>query len=50
LWRQGQKSETVVIQHITVKETVDERILKSLKEKDNTQSALIDAVRANLKI
>ncbi|OJU13568.1 MAG: DEAD/DEAH box helicase [Clostridiales bacterium 43-6] len=50
LWRQGQTSETVVIQHITVKETVDERILKSLKEKDNTQSALIDAVRANLKI
>ncbi len=50
LWRQGQASETVVIQHITVKETVDERILKSLKEKDNTQTALIDAVRANLKI
>lgn len=48
LWRQGQKSETVVIQHIITKGTIDERILKALSEKDRTQTALIDAVKANL--
>lgn len=48
LWRQGQKSETVVVQHIITKDTIDERILKALSEKDNTQSALVSAVKANL--
>ena len=48
LWRQGQKSETVVVRHIIVKDTIDERILKALSDKDYTQSALIDAVKANL--
>jgi SNF2 family DNA or RNA helicase len=48
LWRQGQKSETVVVQHIIAKGTIDERILKALSVKDHTQNALIDAVKANL--
>ncbi len=48
LWRQGQKSETVIIQHIVTKGTVDERILKALKEKDETQTALMTAVRAEM--
>lgn len=48
LWRQGQQSETVVVQHIVTKGTIDERILKALSEKDRTQTALIDAVKANL--
>ena len=48
LWRQGQKSETVVVQYIITKGTIDERILKALSDKDNTQSALISAVKANL--
>ncbi len=48
LWRQGQSSETVVIQHIVTKGTIDERILKALSEKDSTQQSLIDAVKANL--
>lgn len=48
LWRQGQKSNTVVIQHIVAKDTVDERILKALTEKNNTQEALIAAVKAEL--
>lgn len=48
LWRQGQQSETVVVQHIIAKGTIDERILKALSEKDSTQSALIGAVKANL--
>ncbi len=47
LWRQGQKS-TVVIQHIIAKGTIDEQIMRALKKKDNTQSALIDAVKADL--
>ena len=50
LWRQGQQSETVVVQHIITKGTIDERIMKALSEKDNTQAALIDAVKADLKI
>lgn len=47
LWRQGQKN-TVVIQHIITKGTIDERIMKALSEKDSTQSDLIDAVKANV--
>ena len=50
LWRQGQESETVVVQHIITKGTIDERIMKALSEKDTTQAALIDAVKADLKI
>ena len=50
LWRQGQASKTVVVQHIITKGTIDERIMKALSEKDTTQAALIDAVKADLKI
>lgn len=48
LWRQGQSAETVVITHIITKGTIDERIIKTLETKDTSQSALIDAVKANL--
>lgn len=48
LYRQGQCSDTVVIQHIVAKNTIDEQIMKALKKKDNTQSALIDAVKAEI--
>ena len=48
LWRQGQTENTVVIQHIVTADTIDERILKALEQKDNTQSALIDAVKAEV--
>ena len=48
LFRQGQKSGTVVVQHIIAKDSIDERVLKALAQKDNTQTALIDAVRAEL--
>ena len=48
LWRQGQKSETVIIQHIITKGTVDERILAALQAKNETQSALLAAVKAEL--
>ena len=50
LWRQGQKSETVVIHHIIAENTIDERIMNALRKKDKTQSALIDAVKANLEV
>ena len=49
LWRQGQQSHTVVIQHIITKGTIDERILKALS-KELTQSALIDAVKVDLEV
>ena len=48
LWRQGQKAETVVLHHIIAKDTIDERVMKALSAKDKTQTALIDAVKANL--
>ena len=50
LWRQGQSSGTVVIQHIITKDTIDERILKALEAKDRTQAALIDAVKVTLEV
>ena len=50
LWRQGQRANTVVVQHIITKGTIDGRILKALSAKNRTQSALIDAVKAGLKI
>ena len=50
LWRQGQESGTVVIQHIITKGTIDERIVKALSKKEMTQTALIDAVKADLEV
>lgn len=47
LWRQGQQN-TVVVQHIITKGTVDEDVMKALERKDAGQSALIDAVRARI--
>lgn len=48
LYRQGQSSKTVVIQHIVCKDTIDERILKALEKKDHSQAALIEAVKATV--
>ena len=48
LWRQGQKARTVVVEHIVTVGTIDERIVLALKEKDKTQQALIDAVKAEV--
>lgn len=50
LWRQGQKSGTVVITHIVTRGTVDEQIVKALQRKELTQSALIEAVKVNLEV
>lgn len=48
LFRQGQKAGTVVVQHIIAKDSIDERVMKALVQKDSTQTALIAAVRAEL--
>jgi SNF2 family DNA or RNA helicase len=48
LWRQGQQSQTVVVQHLITKHTIDERIIKVLLGKAQTQDALIEAVKAEL--
>ena len=47
LWRQGQK-HTVVIEHIVTAGSIDEDILLSLEKKDNTQEAMIAAVKARI--
>ena len=49
LWRQGQ-TDTVVIHHIIAADTIDEQIMTALSRKEKTQSALIDAVKANLEV
>lgn len=48
LYRQGQTAKTVVIQHIVTKGTVDEQILQALQRKEQTQTALLNAVKAEL--
>ena len=48
LFRQGQKARTVSVIHIMAKDTIDGRIVRALKDKDDTQTALIDAVKAVL--
>ena len=48
LYRQGQNSNTVVVQHIITEGTIDEKILRALKRKDKTQTALIEAVKAEV--
>lgn len=49
LWRQGQQSGTVVIHHLVSAGTIDEDIMKVLKMKDKTQTAMMHAVKARVK-
>lgn len=49
LWRQGQQ-HTVVIHHIIAQGSIDERIMQALRQKDKTQTALMDAVKATLEV
>lgn len=48
LWRQGQQSDTVVVQHIICKGTMDEKILSALENKNTSQEKLLEAVKACL--
>jgi hypothetical protein len=47
LWRQGQKN-TVVIHHLVVKGTMDEQVMRALKDKAAGQDALLQAVKARM--
>ena len=47
LYRQGQE-QTVTIQHIVTKGTIDEDVLKALQKKDCTQEAIMMAVKARI--
>ena len=47
LWRQGQK-ETVVVHHLVVKGTMDEQVMKALRDKAADQNALLAAVKARI--
>ncbi|QEH69733.1 SNF2-related protein [Cellulosilyticum sp. WCF-2] len=48
LYRQGQK-ESVIIHHLVAQGTMDEQVIKILKEKDKGQNALMSAVKARIK-
>lgn len=50
LWRQGQQADTVIIHHIITRGTIDEQIMDALHRKDKTQTALINAVKAQLEV
>ena len=48
LWRQGQRSKTVVLQHLVTKGTIDERVLKALENKNAVQQGMLAAVKAEV--
>lgn len=47
LWRQGQKN-TVVVHHLVVKGTMDEQVMKALRDKAADQNSLLAAVKARI--
>ena len=47
LYRQGQQ-KGVIINHLVVKGTEDEEVIKALKTKDKTQSGLLESLKAKL--
>lgn len=49
LYRSGQRSYHVFIHMILAKGTLDEKVVRVLEQKNVTQAALLDAVRADLK-
>lgn len=49
LYRQGQKSKSVVVTRIVAKNTIDEDVIRALDKKERTQDALIEAVKAHVK-
>lgn len=46
LWRQGQKAKQVFIYRIVSTGTLDERVLRTLAQKDGTEAELMGAVKA----
>ena len=45
LYRQGQKHQSVVINHLVATGTVDEQVMQALRTKDVTQAALMRALK-----
>lgn len=45
VYRQGQKSDHVIIYHIVAKDTIDERVVKVLNKKDRTQQDFLNAIK-----
>lgn len=41
VYRQGQREQTVSVYHLVAKDTIDERIMKTLEKKDRTQQDLL---------
>lgn len=47
LHRQGQ-TNNVIIHHLVAQNTIDEQVVKALKNKDKNQSVLLEAVKARI--
>jgi len=43
--RQGQKSKSVIVNHLIMKNTIDERVVKALQNKISMQKILLDALK-----
>lgn len=48
LYRQGQKSKTVILNHLMIEDSQDDVVLGRLGQKGVTQQSIIDAVKARL--
>ena len=46
IYRQGQKAKSVFIYHIVAEDTLDERVVKVINEKDRNQQSLLRAIGA----
>lgn len=46
VYRQGQKSKTVIVHHILARNTLDETVYRTLHAKDKKQVKLLDALKA----
>ncbi len=48
LYRQGQKNR-VFVHHLVVEDSTDEMVMSALRDKEGTQSALLDALKAKIR-
>lgn len=46
IWRQGQQADTVIVHRLIAKDTVDERVLRVLNNKDATQSNFLTLLKS----
>ena len=49
LYRQGQKSSRVIINHLLLANSIDEEVINRLEQKDSVQQSLIDYVKAEIR-